>query len=282
MITLAHLHKDAIKLLSDVSDTARLDAELLISHVLDIPRTRFITEPDALIETAKLATIQKFLQQRQQGYPVAYLLGRKHFWDLELTVTPDTLIPRPETELLVESALLLFSEHQSIEVADLGTGSGAIAIAIARARPHWHVLATDRYPPTLQIAEQNAARYKLQNIEFLHSDWFEKLNPEKKFDILISNPPYIRENDPHLKQGDVQFEPLHALHAGEDGLRDIRHLIASAARYLNPNGWLLLEHGYDQSQAVHALLLEAGYQAIQHKHDLAGHIRMSMGQKADG
>ena len=282
MITLAHLHKDAINLLSEVSDTARLDAELLISHVLNIPRTRFITEPDAPIETEKLATIQKFLQQRQQGYPVAYLLGLKHFWDLELAVTPDTLIPRPETELLVESALMLFPEQQAVDVADFGTGSGAIAIAIAKARPHWHVLATDYYLPTLRIAEQNAAQYKLQNIEFLQSDWFEKIIPDRKFDILISNPPYIRENDPHLKQGDVQFEPLHALHAGKDGLRDIRHIIASASRYLKQNGWLLLEHGYDQSQEVHALFLEAGYQVIQQKYDLAGHIRMSMGQKTDG
>lgn len=282
MITLGHLHKDAIHLLSDVSDSARLDAELLIAYVLDIPRSRFITEPETPIDTDKLATVQKFLQRRRQGYPIAYLLGQKHFWDLELTVTPDTLIPRPETELLVETALTLHPQDKPIQIVDLGTGSGAIAIAIAKARPAWHVLATDRSAPALQVAQQNARQYKLNNIVFETGDWFAAIPAGQHFDVVISNPPYVCDDDPHLQRGDVQFEPLQALRAGADGLDDIRRIVSQAQQYLTTQGWLMLEHGYDQAADVKTIFEQHHYTSIQHKQDLAGHIRMTMGQRANG
>lgn len=282
MTTLTKLHRDAVDMLRDVSDSARLDAELLIAHTLNIPRTRFITDPDTPIDATQLNAINQQLQQRRHGYPIAYLLGKKHFWDLELTVTPDTLIPRPETELLVEQALACFPAEQSIRVADLGTGTGAIAIAIARARPRWQMLATDRFLPTLQVAQDNAQHYALDNIEFLHSNWFDAFTREQPFDMLISNPPYIRDDDPHLTQGDIRYEPQHALRAGEDGLQDIRHIISHAPACLAENGWLLLEHGYDQASAVRALFEQHRYAAITQKTDLAGHVRITMGQYANG
>ena len=280
MITLSSIQQDAINMLRDVTDSARLDAELLIAHVLDIPRTRFITQPDTHIATAQLDEIQEYLHKRQQGYPVAYLIGNQHFWDVELTVTPDTLIPRPETEILVETALTLFDAEQPIQLADLGTGSGAIAIAIARARPNWQVLATDHYAATLAVAQQNAARYQLNNIRFLHSDWFTRFERDARFEMIISNPPYVAEQDPHLQQGDVQFEPPQALRAGADGLDDLRQLISTSRQFLTPGGWLLLEHGYDQGQAVKKLSADAGYVDIQQRTDLGGHIRMTYASTA--
>lgn len=280
MTTLATLHQDAIRSLQDVSDSARLDAELLIAHVLDLPRTRFITQPDTPIDANQLDKVQATLAQRKQGVPVAYLIGSQHFWDVELAVTRDTLIPRPETEMLVETALTLFGAEQPIHIADLGTGSGAIAIAIAKARPKWQVLATDRYAPTLAIAQHNADNYQLNNIRFLQSNWFDQLAPEQRFDMIISNPPYIPEHDPHLQQGDVRFEPHQALRSGEDGLDDIRHLISTSRDFLKPDGWLLLEHGYDQGVAVNALFAQAGYQQIQQQRDLGGHTRISYGNMA--
>lgn len=280
MTTLATLQQDAIRTLRDISETARLDAELLIAHVLDIPRTRFITQPDTPIDAQQLDKVQATLAQRKQGVPVAYLIGSQHFWDVELAVTKDTLIPRPETEMLVETALTLFDAEQPVQLADLGTGSGAIAIAIAKARPRWQVLATDRYAPTLAIAQHNAANYQLDNIRFLQSNWFDQLPPEQRLDMIISNPPYVPEQDPHLQQGDVRFEPPHALRSGEDGLNDIRHLISTSRDYLKADGWLLLEHGYDQGAAVNALFAQAGYQIFQQQRDLGGHMRISYGKMA--
>ncbi len=277
-ITLGNLHRDAINLLSHSSDSARLDAELLIAHVLVIPRTQFITQPDMAIETQKLDQITALIKQRKQGVPVAYLIGKQHFWDVELTVTKDTLIPRPETELLVETALTLFSQQQPVDVVDLGTGSGAIAIAIAKARPGWNVLATDLASTTLNVAQQNARHYKLDNLQFEQGNWFEAINTNHRFDLIISNPPYVADNDPHLQLGDVQHEPSHALTSGPDGLNDIRYLVTNSHRYLNTDGWLMLEHGYDQGQQVHELFESAGYSSITQRHDLAGHVRMTYAQ----
>lgn len=277
MTTLATLQQDAITLLRDVSDTARLDAELLIAHVLGIPRTRFITQPDSPIEAQQLNQIQEYIGKRQQGYPVAYLIGTQHFWDVELNVTEATLIPRPETELLVETALTLYPAETEITLADLGTGSGAIAIALAKTRPHWRILATDRYPATLAIAQHNAVHYQLNNITFLQSDWFENVKCDTPFDMIISNPPYVADHDPHLQQGDVQFEPQQALCAGKDGLDDIRQLIAKALLFLKPGGRLMLEHGYDQGMAVKDLFTQANYHNIEQKTDLGGHIRTTFG-----
>lgn len=275
---LGSVYQNAVHLLTASSDTARLDAELLISHVLAIPRTQFITQPDMEIETQKLDQITALITQRKQGVPVAYLIGKQHFWDVELTVTRDTLIPRPETELLVETALALFSQQEAVKVLDLGTGSGAIAIAIANARPGWKVLATDIASDTLKVARENARRYQLTNLQFAQGNWFDAIDSTTRFDVIMSNPPYVADNDPHLQQGDVKHEPSRALTSGTDGLSDIRYLLANSQRYLTTGGWLLLEHGYDQGQQVDALFESAGYSSITQRRDLAGHIRMTYGQ----
>ncbi len=276
--TLKALHQNAIEALRQHSESARLDAELLIAHVLNIPRTRFITEPDQTIEPVQLEKIEHLITRRQTGYPVAYLVGKKYFWDLELIVTEDTLIPRPETELLVETALNLFATTQNLNVADLGTGSGAIAIALAKACPHWHIIATDIHAATLEVAQQNVDAYEQLNIQLLQSHWFEKIDHNTKFDLIVSNPPYIAQGDPHLKRGAVQFEPQRALSSGQDGLDDIRHIIKYASPYLNQHGWLMLEHGYDQAEQVKMIFESAGYQNIHQRFDLADHIRITYAQ----
>ena len=279
MTTLEETVRQASLSLQAVSDTARLDAELLIARALDIPRTFFITRADDELDAAQQDRVHALIRRRAQGEPVAYILGSRQFWDLELAVTPDTLIPRPETELLVETALGLFNQEQTVEVIDLGTGSGAIAIAIARARPNWRVTATDASAAALAVARHNAQRYTLTNIRLVQSHWFDAIDSALKFDLIVSNPPYIADSDPHLHAGDVRFEPLPALQAGADGLDDIRILIRDGRQHLRAAGWLMLEHGYDQAAAVRQLFLENGYTQIEQQQDLAGHVRMSMGRQ---
>ena len=281
-IQLGALHKQAIAALSDHSDSARLDAELIICHILKISRTALITQDQTNIKHSQAEQIQSLLERRKLGYPIAYVTGTRHFWDLELKVNEATLIPRPETELLIEVALRLFSKEQNIKVLDLGTGSGAIAIAIAKACENWTVLACDNANAALDIAILNAARYQLANVQFKLSNWFTELSSTSstdKFDLIISNPPYIEENDPHLTIGDVQFEPQSALCSGHDGLKDIRLLIAAATNYLTPQGWLWLEHGYDQAERVKDLFNENAYHNITQHIDLAGHIRITGAQR---
>lgn len=278
MPTLGEVTREATEQLATISDSARLDAELLIAHVLDIPRSRFISQPEQILNSKQYEQIRQLMRRRASGEPVAYILGKKHFWDLELAVTPDVLIPRPDTELLVETALALFSAHNTVNVLDLGTGSGAIAIAIARARPRWHVYATDDSKAALAIAIDNAEAYQLDNLSLRQSHWFDKLASGNRYDLIISNPPYIRENDTHLRQGDVRFEPRQALVSGEDGLDAIRHLITAGKDHLQPGGWLMLEHGYDQGEQVYQLFVDNGYGDIQQKRDLGGHVRVTMGR----
>lgn len=278
MTTLGETVRQATRLLQAVSDSARLDAELLIARALAIPATHFITRPDDEVSAEQQDKIQALITRRARGEPVAYILGSRHFWDLELQVTPETLIPRPETELLVEAALSLYAPEQAIDVIDLGTGSGAIAIAIARARPHWQVSATDASAAALEVARHNAQRYTLHNIRFVQSHWFDAIDSAQKFDLILSNPPYIAHGDPHLHEGDVRFEPLHALESGVDGLDDIRVLIRNSRQHLRKRGWLMLEHGYDQADAVRQLFLDNGFTHIEQQRDLAGHVRMSMGR----
>jgi len=276
--TLGETCRVTAQMLVNTSDSARLDAELLIAHALAIPRARFISNPEHELSQQELDRISALILRRSGGEPVAYILGHKHFWDLDLMVTPDVLIPRPDTELLVEAALELFTEGKEINLLDLGTGSGAIAIALARAKPEWHVSATDDSRAALAIALENAETYRLHNLSLLQSHWFEKLPPEKSYDLILSNPPYIPEADPHLQQGDVRFEPRQALVAGSDGLDAIRHLIPASKAYLKPDGWLMLEHGYDQGDAVRELFARHGYQDIQQKKDLGGHVRVTLGR----
>lgn len=280
MPTLGETTRQATQLLVTTSDSARLDTELLIAHVLNIPRSRFITEPEFELNKQQIDNIQTIIQRRAEGEPVAYLLGSQHFWDLELKVSPAVLIPRPDTEVLVETALTLYSTDASINVLDLGTGSGAIALAIARSRPHWHVCASDESQAALAVAMENTEHYQLHNVTLLQSHWFEKLVKDKRYDLILSNPPYIADNDPHLQQGDVRFEPQQALVAGKDGLDAIRFLVTESKLYLLPGGWLLLEHGYDQGERVRQLFVDHGYREVQQRKDLGGHVRVTLGRAA--
>jgi release factor glutamine methyltransferase len=217
-----------------------------------------------------------FLERRRSGEPVAYILGHQGFWSLDLEVAPHTLIPRPDTELLVETALQLAPATPQ-RVLDLGTGSGAIALALASERGGWQVIGVDRIAEAVALAERNRQRLKLGNAEFRQSSWFDGLAGER-FDLILSNPPYIAADDCHLGEGDVRFEPLSALVAGVDGLDDIRQIIAQAPRHLQAGGWLLLEHGYDQAEAVRELLAAAGFTAVDSRRDLGGHQRISLGR----
>ena len=278
MPTLGETVSQATQLLASTSDSARLDAELLIAQCLQIPRSRFISNPEVALDAQQLDQIQTNISRRARGEPVAYILGHKHFWDLELKVSPDVLIPRPDTEVLVETALTLYPAETPINVIDLGTGSGAIALAIAKARPHWHICATDESQAALSLAIENAEHYQLHNVSLLQSHWFDDLAEHTKYELIISNPPYVAADDPHLQQGDVRFEPQTALVSGADGLNAIRYLILQSKPHLVAGGWLLLEHGYDQGERVRQLFSAHGYLEVQQKKDIAGHIRMTMGR----
>ena len=277
MPTIQQVLEAAIPLFPQL-DSARLEAEVLLGHVLRVKRSYLYTWPNGLLTTHQISQFQTLCQRRLQGEPIAYLLGHKEFWSLELQVTPATLIPRPETELLVEQALARLPLQSDAQVVDLGTGSGAIALAIARERPHCRVLATDNAPEALNIAQQNAQRLGLQQVQFRVSDWWQALD-QVTAAVVVSNPPYIASTDPHLTQGDVRYEPRHALIAGKDGLAAIRLLIAQSLVQLESKGWLLLEHGYNQATAVQKLLTRHGYQMITTYPDLAGQPRVTVGQK---
>lgn len=273
MPTIAALLAEAVL---PASPTARLDAELLLAHVLGKPRTYLRTWPDRLPAEEQVSQFLGLVERRRAGEPVAYLIGQQGFWSLDLEVATDTLIPRPETELLVETALSL-DLHDEARALDLGTGTGAIALALASERPTWSLVGVDRMPGAVALAERNRRRLAVPNARFLESHWFAALNAER-FDVIVSNPPYIAADDKHLTQGDVRFEPLSALVAGIDGLDDIRLIIEHAPHHLASGGWLLLEHGYDQVEAVSALLSTRGFKDISNRRDLAGHTRISLGR----
>lgn len=259
------------------SPTAQLDAELLLAFVLEKPRSYLYTWPDKTVTEAQVAAFMTLLERRQRGEPVAYLLGRQGFWTLDLQVAKHTLIPRADTELLVESALQLADASSTLKVLDLGTGTGALALALASERPLWAVTGVDRIESAVALAQNNQRQLQLANVEFLSSQWFSALTAQR-YDLIVSNPPYIADNDPHLQQGDVRFEPLSALVSGPDGLDDIRLIIAQAPSYLTANGWLLLEHGFDQASAVRELLQQAGFIDVSSQRDLSGHQRISLGR----
>ncbi|MCR4538154.1 peptide chain release factor N(5)-glutamine methyltransferase [Pseudomonas sp. 18.1.10] len=259
------------------SPTARLDAELLLAAALGKPRSYLHTWPEKIVSSEDALTFASYLQRRRGGEPVAYILGQQGFWKLDLEVAPHTLIPRPDTELLVEAALELLPATPT-QVLDLGTGSGAIALALASERPAWKVTAVDRVLEAVALAERNRQRLHLNNVTVLNSHWFSALQGHT-YDLVISNPPYIADNDPHLVAGDVRFEPASALVAGRDGLDDLRHIIQEAPQHLNAAGWLLLEHGYDQAAAVRDLLLGAGFDEVHSRIDLGGHERITLGRR---
>jgi release factor glutamine methyltransferase len=258
------------------SPTARLDAELLLAAALGKSRSYLHTWPERIVSSQAANAFSGYLQRRRQGEPVAYILGQQGFWKLDLEVAPHTLIPRPETELLVEAALELLPATPA-RVLDLGTGSGAIALALASERPGWQVTAVDRIAEAVALAERNRLRLRLDNAQVLNSHWFDALRGER-YQLIISNPPYIAAADPHLAAGDVRFEPSSALVAGADGLDDLRQIVAQAPGHLSAGGWLLLEHGYDQAEAVRALLAAQGFEAIESRDDLGGHARISLGR----
>lgn len=259
------------------SPTARLDAELLLAAALGKPRSFLHTWPERIVSSEAALMFADYLQRRRAGEPVAYILGHQGFWKLDLEVAPHTLIPRPETEMLVEAALELVPVFVPAEVLDLGTGTGAIALALANDRPGWKATAVDRVPEAVELAERNRQRLHLDNAEVLSSHWFSALEG-RRFDLIISNPPYIADADPHLAAGDVRFEPSSALVAGSDGMDDLRTIISQAPNHLKEGGWLLLEHGYDQGAAVRDLLTQQGFERVQTRRDLGEHERISFGQ----
>jgi len=252
------------------------EADLLLAHVLNKPRSWLFAHGDASLPEDAITHFETLLARRAHGEPVAYLTGTCGFYGLELSVTPDTLIPRPETELLVELALNRLP-HAATSVLDLGTGSGAIALAIARERPQARVTATDRSPAALNIARANAQALGL-NLTLLASDWYSALAAQR-FDLIVSNPPYIAASDPHLTQGDLRFEPRTALTPEGDGLAALRAIITAAPAHLEPGGWLLLEHGYDQGPAARELLDAAGLSEIHTEQDLEGRDRVTCGRR---
>ncbi|PWU26181.1 peptide chain release factor N(5)-glutamine methyltransferase [Pseudomonas sp. RW407] len=258
------------------SPSARLDAELLLAAALGKPRSFLRTWPERVVDREVRERFEGWLARRRAGEPVAYILGRQGFWSLDLEVAPHTLIPRPDTELLVEAALQLVPASPA-RVLDLGTGTGAIALALACERLSWQVTGVDRIPEAVALAERNRERLRLANVGFRQSHWFSALEGER-FALIVGNPPYIPGNDPHLQQGDVRFEPKSALVAGTDGLDDIRLIVGQAPRFLEPGGWLLLEHGYDQGPAVRDLLLGNGFREVESRRDLGGHERISLGR----
>ena len=259
-------------------DEARHEAELLLLHVLERPRSWLFAHATDLLPADAAAAFDALLERRRNGEPVAYLTGRRSFWTLELEVDGNTLIPRPDTELLVELALARLPAGRPLRVADLGTGSGAIALALASERPLAQVVATDASAGALAVAQRNARRHALDNVQFLAggAHWYAPLKGQS-FDLIASNPPYIADDDPHLARGDLRFEPATALTAGADGLDDIRQLAAGAAGHLVPGGWLLLEHGRDQGEAIRALLDAAGLAQVQTLQDLEQRDRVTLG-----
>ncbi|SFR88731.1 release factor glutamine methyltransferase [Dyella sp. OK004] len=254
----------------------RVDAEALLLHVLEKRRSWLIAHDTDVLDAKVIAVYDALVARRAAGEPVAYITGRRGFWSLELEVTPATLIPRPETELLVELALRHLPSDQTLQVADLGTGSGAIALAIAHERPRAQVSAVDVSAEALSVARRNAQRLGIGNVRFVQGSWMTPLSNES-FAVIVSNPPYIEADDPHLGQGDLRFEPAGALASGADGLDAIRQIVAAAPAHLQPDGWLLMEHGWDQGPPVRALLAAAGYVDVETVRDLEGRDRVSGG-----
>ena len=291
------------------TEEAALEAQLLLQHALNVNRAWLIVHENDALQPNIHAAFEALLKRRLSGEPIAYILGYREFYGLKLKVSADTLIPRPDTEALVEAALskipnpsfrreqfakLRTTEssydetdsdlrqndkawNDELKVLDLGTGTGAIALAIAHHRPQAFVTAVDASENALNIAQENAQSLEIANIKFIKSDWFGALQNEK-FDLIVSNPPYIEQNDAHLTQGDLRFEPLAALASGVDGLDDIKRIITNAPKHLNPHGWLMLEHGYNQAACVAALLTNAGFNEIDTIKDLGGNDRVTLGK----
>ena len=278
MPTIKTLLAHAAKTLTSHSGSPLLDAEVLLGFVLGKPRTYLRAWCDNTLTDQQHAAFAALIKQRQQGTPIAYLTGTREFWSRDFMVTSDVLIPRPDTELLIELTLDLIPKDKAVKLIDLGTGSGIIAVTLAAERPNAHVTAVDASLAALNVAQHNARHHQLTNIEFYQSNWFANV-PQSLFDLVISNPPYIDTDDEHLQQGDVRFEPKTALIAEDHGLSDIQNIAEKARRYLKPAGHLLIEHGYNQAPQVQAIFNALAYDKVQSYRDLSGQPRVTYGQK---
>ena len=274
--------------LESISDSARLDIELLLCHVLQKNRTYLFTWPDKTLTAEQEKVFNDFFARRKSGEPIAHILGQREFWSLPLAVNNSTLIPRPDTELLVELVLELFSDdaaQQQRSCLDLGTGTGAIILAIASEKPRWQLMGVDKSADAVALAEKNRSDLQFTHVKIQQSDWFSALplqgdaTTAQQFDVIVSNPPYIDPQDPHLEQGDVRFEPRSALIAGNHGLADIELIIQQSWDYLCAQGRLLLEHGYDQGQTVRDFLTARGFTQVETRNDLGGNERVTLGKK---
>ena len=259
--------------LSNVSESPRLDAELLLARAIDVTRSYLFAHPDDELDEAAAERFRRAVERRAGGMPLAYITGEKEFWSMSLVVSPDTLIPRPDTEVLVEQALSLLPRRAAVGILDLGTGSGAVALAIARERPLSDLVATDVSEAALKIAAESARQLGIPNVEFVHGDWFAPL-AGRSFDLIVSNPPYVAAGDEHLDE--LRHEPRDALVAGEDGLDAIRIIAAQAGAFLVPGGYLLVEHGNQQASVVAEVLLDCGWRDMRTASDLAGHPRVTI------
>ena len=278
-VTIGRALDGARAALAPTSATARLDAQVLLSHVLGCGRARLLAHPGTRIEPGSRERFEALVERRRRGEPIAYLTGHREFWSLDLRVTPDTLIPRPETEHLVEAVLAAVRPDETATIADIGTGAGAIAIAVARERPRALVLGSDRSAAAVAIARANAARLGAGNVSFIVADACAALAPGR-WSVVVSNPPYVAEDDPHLLGGDVRFEPREALASGPRGLDMLERLALEAPAGLAPGGRLALEHGRGQGSAVRTLLSRAGLEAVETLRDLAGNERVTLGRRA--
>ena len=269
----------AVKELIPSSTTPYLDVELLLAICLGLTRTQLYTQsPSTELSFSQQTVFKELLRRRKRGEPVAYLIGEQEFWSLSLEVNPSVLIPRPETELLVQLLLEKYT-HKPRKIADLGTGSGAIALALATERPDWQLLATDYYRDALQLAERNRRRHDIQNVEWRQGDWCDAFEVGEQFDVIVSNPPYLSKRDPHLRSElGLTFEPKTALIAEKNGLKHLETIIRQSCQYLLPGGQLFLEHGCDQAEFVRQFFLKYGYHSPQQHKDLAGHQRVSSGK----
>ena len=273
--TICNQLKIAHQLLASLQD-AHLDAALLLAHVLRVSRTHLIAWPEQMLGATETQHFQALLQRRLLGESVAHLMGEKEFWSMTLTVTADTLIPRPDTEILVEQILQFFIQPD-LQLLDLGTGTGAIALAIAKERLHWRITATDLYTKTLAVAQRNAEKLGLNQVRFLQGDWFKAVSGQR-FDIIVSNPPYIAETDPHLMSPELRHEPRHALVSGKAGLDALYLIIEQAGDYLNDQGWLYVEHGCDQAIFMQQKMQAMGYDQIETYLDLGNRPRVTQGK----
>ena len=271
------LLKESTSLLEITSDSASLDSEILLCQILKKERSFLRAWPDLELQTKQTNQFWSLIKQRQQGTPIAYITGNKEFWSRDFHVNPDVLIPRPDTELIIELSLKLILDNKPIKIIDLGTGSGIIAITLAAERLQADISATDLCLAALSIAKLNARKHDINNIKFYQSNWFANV-PPIKFNLIITNPPYIAEDDVHLTQGDIRFEPRSALCSGKQGLNDIIIIADTARNFLEPGGHLLIEHGYDQQHSVQSILKDYHYDFVQTATDLSGQPRVTYGQ----